>query len=129
MTVIPESHLDLLERPLFCHLATERADGWPQVNPMWFVWDGTHLRLTGTTTRYKYRNIRANPRIAISINDPGQPYRYLEVRGTVVDIEDDSDGVFFARLAARYALPTDGPPGDVADRIVYVVRPDRTTSQ
>jgi hypothetical protein len=47
--------MDLLERPLFAHLATSREDGWPQVNPMWFAWDGTYLKLTGTT-------IRARPR-------------------------------------------------------------------
>jgi nitroimidazol reductase NimA-like FMN-containing flavoprotein (pyridoxamine 5'-phosphate oxidase superfamily) len=50
MNVVPESHVDLLERPLFAHLATSREDGWPQVNPMWFAWDGTYLKLTGTAT-------------------------------------------------------------------------------
>jgi len=129
MSVIPESHLDLLERPLFAHFATIREDGWPHLNPMWFAWDGTHLRFTGTTTRYKYRNITAHPKVAVSINDPDQPYRYLEVRGTVLDITPDADGEFFGFLAHRYQLDTPLPPGDVADRIVYVVRPDRTTSQ
>ncbi|WP_125776740.1 PPOX class F420-dependent oxidoreductase [Antribacter gilvus] len=129
MSVIPPSHTDLLERPLFAHLATRRADGSPQVNPMWVVWDGTHLRMTGTTVRYKHRNIEAEPRVALSINDPDQPYRYLEVRGTVVDVLDDSSGEFFLSLAARYGMKTDGPPGDVAHRVVYVVRPDHTTSQ
>jgi hypothetical protein len=52
MSVVPESRMDLLERPLFAHLATSRQDGWPQVNPMWFAWNGTHLKLTGATIRY-----------------------------------------------------------------------------
>ncbi|MDN4639423.1 PPOX class F420-dependent oxidoreductase [Agreia sp. PsM10] len=129
MSVIPDSHLDLLTRPLFGHLATERADGWPQVNPMWFTWDGTLLRFTGTTTRYKYTNIMRNPKVTVSVNDPESPYRYLEVRGTVVNIVPDDSGIFFAEIAARYGLPMDGPPSDVLDRVVYVVRPDRTTSQ
>lgn len=129
MTVIPESRSDLLTRPLFAHLATNRADGWPQVNPMWFAWDGTYLRLTGTTKRYKYRNITRDRKVAFSINDPEQPYRYLEIRGTVIDILDDHTGAFFVELARRCGWQHDGPPGDVADRIIYIIRPDRTTSQ
>jgi nitroimidazol reductase NimA-like FMN-containing flavoprotein (pyridoxamine 5'-phosphate oxidase superfamily) len=66
MNIIPESHLDLLERPLFAHFATSREDGWPQVNPMWFAWDGTHLKLTGTTVRYKYKNITRDPSFIMS---------------------------------------------------------------
>lgn len=124
---LPESHLDLLSRPLFAHLATTRPDGTPQVNPMWFSWDGTHLRFTGTTTRYKYRNITHDPRIAVSINDPEQPYRYLEIRGVVTEIRPDPDATFFRTLADRYRLPMDGPPGDAPHRVVYVVEP-RTLS-
>lgn len=48
---------------------------------MWFSWDGTHLRST-TMTRRKHRSVTAEPRVAVSINDPEQPNRYLEVRGT-----------------------------------------------
>jgi hypothetical protein len=55
MTLIPASHQDLLTRPLFAHLATIRPDGTPQANPMWFAWDGSHLRFTNTTARRKYR--------------------------------------------------------------------------
>lgn len=127
--VIPESHLDLLVRPLYGHFATVRPGGGPQVNPMWFLWDGENLRLTNTTTRYKYRNVTANPQVALSVVDPGQPYRYLEVRGTVTSIEPDPEGSFFQVLADRYGLAMDGPPGDVADRVVYVIRPDQVSSQ
>ncbi len=128
-TAVPASHLDLLQRPLFAHLATSRAEGGPQVNPMWFIWDGQHLRFTGTTTRFKHRNITHDPRVAVSINDPDQPYRYLEIRGTVTAIEPDPRAEFFLTLADRYGLPTDGAPGDAPHRVVYVVTPDRTTWQ
>ncbi|MHC2184421.1 PPOX class F420-dependent oxidoreductase [Rathayibacter agropyri] len=128
-SVIPSSHLDLLTKPVFCHFTTLRSDGWPQTNPMWFSWDGVHLRLTGTTTRYKHRNILRNPRVTLCISDPEKPYRYLEVRGSVVDIADDSEGRFFAKLAARYGMRMDGPPGDVADRVVYCIEPDRSSQQ
>ncbi len=129
MPIVPASHRDLLERPLFAHLATVRPDGRPQVNPMWFHWDGEFLRFTNTTTRYKYRNVTANPQVAVSVNDPERPYRYLEIRGVVERIEPDVDAAFFMRLAERYQLPMDGLPGDAEHRVVYVIRPTATSSQ
>ena len=127
--VIPESHLDLLTRPLFGHFATIRPDGAAQVNPMWFLWDGENLKLTNTTTRRKYRNVSVNPRVALSVIDPTQPYRYLEVRGSVVRIDPDPEGAFFQVLADRYGMAMDGPVADAADRIVFVIRPDRGSAQ
>jgi PPOX class probable F420-dependent enzyme len=127
--LIPAEYEDLLTRPLFGHLATVRPDGAPQANPMWFSWDGHYLRFTNTTIRQKYRNVTAEPRIAMSVTDPDKPYRYLEVRGTVERIEPDPDAVFFAELAKRYGLDLDGPPGDAAHRVVIVVRPDAVSHQ
>ncbi|MFI1889379.1 PPOX class F420-dependent oxidoreductase [Streptomyces jumonjinensis] len=129
MSVIPTSHTDLLERPLFAHLGTVRPDGRPQVNPMWFSWDGEHLFFTNTKTRHKYRNVTAHPVVAVSINDPKNPYRYLEVRGTVERIDDDSSGAFFLTLAERYGMQFDGPPPDAEHRVVYVVRPTSVSHQ
>lgn len=129
MTLIPASHEDLLTRPLFAHLATLRADSALQVNPAWFSWDGTNLRFTSTTTRRKFRNVTVNPHVAVSINDPDQPYRYLEVRGSVLRIDPDPEATFFGALADRYRLPMDGPPGDAKDRIVFVVEPHAVSFQ
>lgn len=126
---VPDTHLDLLERPLFCHLATLRPDGSPQANPMWSVWDGTHLRFTTTSTRQKHRNVTADPRVSISITDPDRPYRYLELRGRVTAIEPDPTGAFFTELATRYGRDLGGPPADAADRVVLVVTPESASSQ
>jgi PPOX class probable F420-dependent enzyme len=126
--IIPDGYRDLLERPLFGHLATTRPDGSPQVNPMWFVFDGTHLRFTHTTRRAKHRNITADPRVAFSIHDPDQPYRYLEVRGKVVEVVPDPEGEFFVSLAKRYGEDWPAPP-DKADRVVYVVSVEKTSKQ
>ncbi len=126
--VIPESLADLLERPLYAHLATVRPDGTPQVNPTWFRFDGQYLWLTTTTGRQKHRNWQAQPAVALSIADPGRPSRYLEIRGRVERIVPDPQGAEFVRLAARYGL-RQGPPPDAADRIAVAIRPERTTSQ
>ena len=66
MTIVPEAMTDLLERPTIAHLATIRPDGKPQVNPMWFVWDGSVIRFTHTDERQKFKNLALNPAVAIS---------------------------------------------------------------
>lgn len=129
MSIIPESHADLLTRPLFAHLATLMPDGSPQVTPVWTVWDGEFLRFTTTSDRQKGKNAAERPQVALSINDPERPYRYLEIRGTVERIEPDTDGAFFDVLAKRYGLDYEPPVGDADRRIVIVVRPERITKQ
>jgi PPOX class probable F420-dependent enzyme len=126
--VIPGSLADLLERPLYAHLATVRPDGTPQVNPTWVRFDGEYLWLTTTTRRQKNRNWQVQPAVALSITDLGRPYRYLEIRGRVERIVPDPDGAEFVRLAERYGL-AQGPPEDAADRIAVAIRPLHTTTQ
>jgi PPOX class probable F420-dependent enzyme len=124
MVAVPDGYADLLERPLLGHLATTRPDGSVQVNPMWFDWDGERLRFTHTAKRQKYRNVRHDPRVAVSIADPDNPYRYLELRGVVEGIEEDPSGAYYVHLAERYNAPWGNrPPPDAADRVVFLVRP------
>ena len=128
VTVVPDAYIDLLERPLFGHLGTTRPDGDPQVNVMWFDWDGELLRFTHIPKRQKYRNLQANPHISLSVADPDDGYRYVEVRGVVERIEDDPGGRFYMELSARYGEPMTEPPPDAADRIIIVVRPTKAVT-
>jgi PPOX class probable F420-dependent enzyme len=127
-TVIPAQLADLLERPLYAHLATVRPDGTPQVNPTWVRFDGEYLWLTATTSRRKHRNWQVQPAVALSITDPDRPWRYLEIRGQVELIAPDPEGAEFVRLAERYGMPQ-GPPADAAERIAVAIRPLHTTTQ
>lgn len=120
--MIPESHRDLLERVLYGHFASVRADGTPQVNPTWFRWDGELLWFTTTTRRRKYHNVVAHPQVAMSVNDPDQPHRYLEVRGLVERIDPDPEAIVFDQLAIRYGLQYDRPVGDAAYRVALGIR-------
>ena len=122
----PESHLDLLERPLFAHLATVANDCSPSVNPMWFYWDKQAgvLKLTHTNQRHNYRNLQTNPRVALSIIDPDDHYRYLQVRGEVANVEADPTGAFYQSLQQRYR----GYTTEVKDRDVRVVLTIRPTA-
>ena len=120
---LPDSYRDLLERPLFAHLATVRPDGSPQSSVMWFAWDGSRLRLTHTRSRQKFANLAAEPRVALSVADPDDQYRFLEVRGRVETIEDDDGKASFYRsLQARYGM--DYEITDAAERVIITIKPE-----
>ena len=126
--MIPSGYDDLLESKALAHIATIGPHGEPQVNPVWFDWDGEHVRFSQTKTRQKYHNLQRDPRIALSIVDPQNPYRYLEVRGRVVGIEEDPDRAFINAMAKKYLGQDVYPwhrPCD--ERVVILVEPERTT--
>jgi len=127
MTAVPEDHRDLLERPIVANLATVRPDGTPQVNPMWFVSDGTTIRFTHTDERQKFRNVASNPHMALSIQDPDNPYRYLEVRGEVTDVTPDPEGAFYRELAVRYGRDRGNAPRDAAHRVILSMTIEHAT--
>jgi PPOX class probable F420-dependent enzyme len=128
MTAIPEQYRDLLNSTALAHVATVGPQGEPQNNPVWFGWDGTHLRFSQTKGRQKYRNLQRDPRVALSIVDPTNPYRYLEIRGRVARIEEDPNLDFINSMAKKYMGRDRYPghrPGD--ERVVIVVEPEHTT--
>ena len=121
---IPDTHADLLERPLLASLATVRLDGAPQVNPVWYVWipDDGVLKLTHTKHRHAYLYIQREPRVAMSVVDPDNQYRYIQIRGVVEQIEDDPTGDFYQQVVQRY-LGHEIEVRDRAVRVVVTVRP------
>jgi PPOX class probable F420-dependent enzyme len=126
--VIPSQYADLLDSKALADVATIGPNGEPQVNPVWFDWDGTHLKFSQTTTRQKYKNVQREARIALSIVDPQNPYRYLEVRGNVVRIDPDPEKAFIDKMAQKYLGQEKYPwnqPGD--ERVVVVIEPTHTT--
>lgn len=129
MTLIPDNLRRLLELPLYGHLGTIRPDDSVQVTPMWFEFDGEHVRFTHTNKRQKYRNLKHNPSMALSILDPDTPYRYLEVAGTLVEVIPDPTGAFYVRLQNRYGNPSSEAPADKADRVILVMSIERATKQ
>jgi PPOX class probable F420-dependent enzyme len=120
-TAIPSDLAPLLERPLFASLGTIRPDDTVQVNPMWFVYDGEHVRFTHTTKRAKFRNLQRNPSMSLMIFDPDDPQVYIELRGRLVDVVPDPEGRLYVRLGQRYGNPDQQPPPDKADRVELVM--------
>ncbi|MGE3329022.1 MAG: TIGR03618 family F420-dependent PPOX class oxidoreductase [Acidimicrobiia bacterium] len=125
---IPADYVDLLSSTALVHVATIGPDGAPQNNPVWFGWDGTHVMFSQTAGRQKHRNLKANPKVALSIVDPTNPYRYLEIRGIVAAIVDDENNAFIDSMAQKYLGEAEYPwrqPGD--HRVVVKVLPVKTT--
>jgi PPOX class probable F420-dependent enzyme len=125
--LIPDDYAPLLLDPNYGHLGTVRPDGGVQVNPMWYEFDGEFLRFTHTTKRAKFRNLQHNPAMSLSVLDPNDPFRYLEVRGRLVDVVPDPTGAFYVHLAERYDDPDRDAPADKADRVILVMNIEKTT--
>lgn len=127
--MIPAAYAHLLELPIYAHLGTIRPDDTVQVNPMWFEFiDGT-IRFTHTTKRGKFRNLQHNPSMSLSLIDPENPFRYLEVRGRLIEAIPDPEGAFYVRLGRRYGNPGQTPLPDSADRVILVMSVEKTTKQ
>ncbi len=123
---IPDSHKDLLDSTALAAVATIGPTGAPQVSPVWFGWDGALLSFSQTTTRQKYKNLQTDDRIALSIVDPENPYRYIEIRGRVVEFIDDPDKAFIDSMSQKYLGQSPYPwsrPED--ERVIVVVKPER----
>ncbi|MGH7267000.1 MAG: PPOX class F420-dependent oxidoreductase [Candidatus Rokuibacteriota bacterium] len=125
---IPDNFKDLMQKKAFASLATVMLDGSPQVTPVWFDWDGSHIRVNSAKGRVKDRNMRRAPRVALAILDPENPYRHLAVQGRVVDVTEQGADAHIDALAKKY-LGQDRYPGRTAGevRVIYKIAPDRVT--
>ena len=124
-TTIPSTYLDLLTARAFANLATIMDDGTPQVTPVWFDVKGEHVRVNSAQGRVKDRNMRARPYVALNIVDPQNPYRYLQIRGPVVEITTEGADAHIDALAEKYTgagRRFNHQPGEV--RVIYKIKPE-----
>jgi PPOX class probable F420-dependent enzyme len=127
MSDVPAAYRDLFERKSFAGFATVMPDGTPQVTPVWIDYDGEHLLVNTARGRQKERNVRANPKVGVMAMDPGDPYRYVSVRGEVVDLTEDRAVEHANELARRY-MDVEQYPNlgeEQGPRVKLLVRPDR----
>jgi PPOX class probable F420-dependent enzyme len=121
----PEKYLDLFEpkTKALLFLATIMPDSSPQVTPVWFDNDGEHILINTNEGRVKDRNMKNRPKVAMVIQDPTDPYRYLQIRGEVVSYTREGADEHIDMLCRRYhGRPWDYRPGQ--KRIIYTIRPD-----
>ncbi len=129
---IPQEYADLLHTAILAHVATIGPKGEPHNTPVWFDWDGQHIRFSQTKARQKFRNLERDPRLALSIVDPSNPYLSLEIRGKVVRIEADANLHFLNALTKRYlgrdTYPFDHPGEEhfvIVAQLEHITRPLR----
>ena len=126
MSLIPERFIDILQSKALAHVATIGPKGEPQSSAIWFDWDGTHILFAMKKERQKYRNLLRDPRIAVSIVDPANPYRSLEIRGRV-RIEEDCNYRFINAMSQKYlnrdTTAEEGGPEE--ERVVIFVEAER----
>jgi PPOX class probable F420-dependent enzyme len=125
MTDIPAGFQDLLsDKKAFAHLATIMPDGSPQVTPVWFDYTDGRIRVNTAKGRVKARNMTEGSRVALSILDPDNAYRYLQVRGKVVVVTEAGGKAHIDTLAKKYLGKDVYPWHNASDvRVIYEIEP------
>lgn len=125
-TEIPESHRNLFddEKRAFAFLGTSMQDGTPHVTPVWFDMQGELMRLNTARGRVKDRNMTARPKVSLAIMDPEDSYRYMHIRGTVVEVTEEGAREHIDLLAKKYLGSEEYPWYGGEVRVIYLVRPD-----
>lgn len=129
MTMIPDSHIDLLQRPILVTLVTLMPDGQPQATPVWADTVDGMVRINTAQQRQKDRNLTERPMATVLVIDPDNGQRYLEVRGEVASATTEDGDAVIDKLAHDY-LGVDVYPfhTDAETRITYLIRPTHVTA-
>ncbi len=128
MNAIPDAFQDLLadETRAFVYLATLMKDGSPQLTPVWFNTDGAYILIKSVRGNVKDHNMRARPRVALLIPDPKNPYRFVQIRGRVVEITEHGADAHIDALAGKYTgTPKYQYRGPNDQRVIYKIQPEK----
>ncbi len=128
-SVIPENYADLFAKKVFAGLATLMPDGAPQVTPVWIDYDGENVVFNTAVGRQKDKNLQRDGRVSLMLVDPDNSYRYLEVRGRVVERTTEGADEHINKMAKKYigqdVYPW-GRPGEV--RVIFKIKPEHTST-
>jgi PPOX class probable F420-dependent enzyme len=127
MPTVPAAFHDLFEKPSIAHVVTMLPDGQPHSTPVWIDYDAGADRLLVNTERErrKTRNAAEDPRVAVSVTDPDDPYRFLSVTGEVEEITTEGARDHIDELTRRYIGEEEYPNPIESERVVLRIRPDR----
>jgi len=126
---IPEKYRDLFDKPAFGILATLMPDGQPQVTPVWCDLQGDLVIVNSAKGRQKDKNIRRDPRVALAVIDPENPYRYLEIRGRVVEITEQGADAHIDKMAKKYLGADKYPYRQASEvRVMYKIQAEHTNT-
>lgn len=128
MVEIPAGFLDLLtQKKALASLATIQPDGSPQVTPVWFDYTNGVIRVNTAKGRVKARNLSPGARVAMSIIDPDNDYRYIQIRGSITRETTDGAKAHIDSLAKKYLGKDVYPWHNEKDvRVIYEITPSAT---
>jgi PPOX class probable F420-dependent enzyme len=129
MSIIPENFIDLLsnEKKAFVFLALVKQDGTPQVTPVWFDYDGTHIIINTARGRVKDKILKRHPQVALAIQDPDNAYRYIQIRGKVVEETQVGGYEMICQLNQKYHGNPNYPKRPET-RVTYKILPEHVST-
>ncbi len=125
---IPQEFLDLFKKRAYAHLATVMPDGSPHVSPVWVDYDGQSLIVNTARGRVKDRNMQREARVAISMQDPDNPYRWLHVRGKVIEITEKGADESIDNLSIKYTGEKYKWRQSGQVRVIYRIAPEHVAT-
>jgi PPOX class probable F420-dependent enzyme len=126
MASFPDKYLDLFQKKAFGAFTTLMPDGSPQTTPVWVDYQDGQIWVNSALGRQKDKNVRRDPRVAVAIIDPDNPYRYVEVRGKVKEVTENGADEHIDRMAKKYLGQDKYPyrqPGE--KRVLYKIAIDK----
>ena len=125
---IPESHMDLFHKKAFGSFTTLMPDGGPQTTPVWVDLVDGKVLVNSAAGRQKDKNVRRDPRVAVTLIDPDNPYRYLEVRGRVSEITHEGADQHIDKMAKKYLDKDKYPFAQAGEkRVIYKIDPEKVS--
>ena len=119
---IPSELTDLLTTNVLAHVSATRRDGSIAHYLMWVDYDGEHVLTSSPVGSRKAAHWRRDPRVTLSVVDRSDDWRFLIVRGQVVDVWPDEGLAFIDRMSERY---TGGPYRmRQYEREVFIIQPE-----
>lgn len=130
---MPDKVMDLFERPIICALSTVDQNGQPHTVPVWCDYDGTYVRVNAPAATKKAKDMAQNSKVAVLLVDPNQAYHWVEVRGHVAEVRDESQGAreHINSLSLKY-LGNPVYPGfgnSNIDRLMFLIAPDKINAE
>jgi PPOX class probable F420-dependent enzyme len=125
---IPDKYKDLFDKPAFGVLATLMPDGQPQVTPVWVDFQDGHVIVNSAKGRQKDKNIERDPRVTITLIDPQNPYRYVEIRGKVAEATEKDAATHIDKMAKKYLGKDKYPFAQAGEvRVMYKIAPTKVS--
>ena len=123
----PDKYLDLFQKKAFAAFTTLMPDGSPQTTPVWVDYQNKEIWVNSAVGRQKDRNVRRDPRVALAVMDPDNPYRYVEVRGRVREITQAGADAHIDKMAKKYLGQDKYPYGQPGEqRVLYKIAIEKT---